>query len=163
MTKIRASQKGIDINMEHTLSLDSIPKYNYASFRFFEEHEKHMTRVAEKDVLLLVFGGELKFTEDGVPTTVSAGEYYIQRRGIFQTATEESNSPKYYFIHFTGEFDKGKKQLPIRGNVDFSEVFPLLKKLDALRMANESNLEKTAVFLEILSVLKKQKIFCVAF
>ncbi len=142
--------------MEHTLSLDTIPEYNYASFRFFEEHEKHMTRIAEKDVLVLVFGGELKFLEDGVPMTIHAGEYYIQRRGLYQTATEESNLPKYYFIHFTGEFDTGIKQLPIRGKVDFSELFPLLKKLDALRMSGASHLEKTAVFLEILSLLKKQ-------
>ena len=142
--------------MEHTLSLDTIPEYNYASFRFFEEHEKHMTRIAEKDVLLLVFGGELKFIEDGVPMTISAGEYYVQRRGLLQTATEESNMPKYYFIHFTGVFDKGIKQLPLRGKVDFSELFPLLKKLDALRMSGASHLEKTAVFLEILSMLKKQ-------
>ncbi len=142
--------------MEHTLSLDTVPEYNYASFRFFEEHEKHMTRTAEKDVLLLVFGGELKFLEDGLPITVSAGEYYIQRRGLFQTAVEESNKPKYYFIHFVGAFDQGAKHLPIRGTVDFSEIFPLLKKLDALRMSGASNTEKTAVFLEILSILKKQ-------
>jgi len=142
--------------MEHALSLDSIPEYNYASFRFFEENEKHMTRIPQKDVLLLVFSGELKFIEDGIPITVSAGEYYIQRRGLFQTATEASNMPRYYFIHFTGEFDCGKQQLPIRGKVDFAEIFPQLKKLDTLRMSGASNLEKAAVFLEILSLLKRQ-------
>ncbi len=142
--------------MEHMLSLEVIPEYNYASFRFFEEHEKHMTRVVTKDVLLLVFSGELKFVEDGVPVTVSAGEYYIQRKGLYHTATEESNMPKYYFIHFTGEFDTGGQGLPIRGNADFSELFPLFKKLDALRMSRASLIEKTAVFLEILSCLKKQ-------
>lgn len=142
--------------MEQMLSFDTIPLYNYASFRFFEEHEKHMTRVVTKDVMVLVFSGTLKFLENGVPVSITAGEYYVQRKGHHHTATEESDVPKYYFIHFDGVFGEGNEGLPLRGRADFSELFPLFKKLDALQMSKATLLERTAVFLEILSLLKKQ-------
>ena len=142
--------------MEQKLSFDTVPIYNYASFRFFEEHEKHMTRVVSKDVLVLVFSGTLKFLENGVPISVSAGEYYIQRKGSYHTAAEESDMPKYYFIHFDGDFSDDENGLPLRGRADFSDLFLLFKKLDALQMSRATPLERTAAFLEILSVLKKQ-------
>ena len=37
----------------------------YASFRFFEEKEHHITRFCTDNVLLLVFAGVLRFSEDG--------------------------------------------------------------------------------------------------
>ncbi len=141
--------------MEHTMSFDKMPIYNSSSFRFFEEHEKHMTRICSQDVLVMVFEGVLRFSEDGVPIEVSEGEYYIQRRGHMHTAVEESDMPKYFFVHFFGEFDNGTSGIPIRGRADFSELFPLFRKLNTLRLANASIVEKTAVFCEILSVLKK--------
>lgn len=141
--------------MEHTLSFDKVPIYYSSSFRFFEEHEKHMTRICSQDVLLMVFEGTLRFVEDGVPVEVSEGEYYIQCRGHLHTAIEESDMPKYFFIHFFGEFDSGNNSIPLRGYADFSELFPLFRKLNTLRLADASIVEKTAVFCEILSVLKK--------
>lgn len=141
--------------MDHTLSLDKLPIYNSSSFRFFEEHEKHMTRICSNDVLLMVFEGTLRFIENGVPVELKEGEYYIQRRGKLHTAVEESDMPKYFFIHFYGEFDSGQNCIPLRGYADFSELFPLFRKLNTLRLADASIVEKMAVFCEILSVLKK--------
>ena len=141
--------------MLEALSLDTVPKFNYSSFRFFEEHERHMTRVCSHDVLVMVFEGTLRFTEASEHVEVTKGEYYIQRRGQKHSAAVESDMPKYYYIHFTGEFKDAKNTLPIRGNADFSELLPLFRKLDALRLSRASSVEITAVFLEILAVLKK--------
>ncbi|MBQ8836330.1 MAG: helix-turn-helix transcriptional regulator [Clostridia bacterium] len=142
--------------MEYGLSLEKIPTYRFSSFRFFEEHEHHQTRICPYDVIVMIFEGTLRFYEGGVPVEVSQGEYYIQRRGIEHTAPEESDMPKYYYMHFYGDFAEDGSTLPIRGYADFSELFPLFKKLDALRMACSSPVEIAAVFLEILSVLKKK-------
>ena len=142
--------------MEYALSLNKIPKYNSASFRFFEEHERHQTRTCPYDVIVMVFEGVLRFSEGGVPVEVKKGEYYIQRRGIEHTAPAESDMPKYYYVHFYGDFSGGTSSLPLRGYADFSELLPLFRKLDVLRFSCASPVEKTAVFLEILSVLKKK-------
>ena len=48
--------KGINLNKEVT--------YEYASFRYFEKNEYHVERFCESDVLLLVFDGILRFSED---------------------------------------------------------------------------------------------------
>ena len=142
--------------MDCALSLDKIPKYNYSSFRFFEEHEKHMTRICSYDVLVMVFEGTLRFNENGVPVEVSKGEYYIQRQGFEHTAPLESDMPKYYYVHFKGDFSDARSTLPMRGYADFSELLPLFRKLDTLTLSRASVVERTAVFLEILSVLKKK-------
>lgn len=141
--------------MEQFLSLDVIPEFNHSSFRFFDEHEKHMTRVCTYDVLVMVFEGVLRFYENGEPVEVKKGEYYIQRSNTQHTAPFESDMPKYYYIHFSGTFAEGKNSIPLRGTADFSELFPLFRKLDALRLSRASSVEITAVFLEILAVLKK--------
>ncbi len=114
-----------------------------------------MTRICTYDVLVMVFEGTLRFNEGGEPVEVAKGEYYIQRRGKEHTAIMESDMPKYYYIHFIGDFSEGKHGLPMRGYADFSELLPLFRKLDALRLSRASSVEITAVFLEILSVLKK--------
>ncbi len=141
--------------MVGALLLDKIPEFMYSSFRYFEEHEKHLTRICSQDVLVMVYEGTLRFGENGTLVEVSKGEYYIQRRGMEHTGMVESDKPKYYYIHFLGDFSEGKNTLPIRGHVDFAELFPLFRKLDGLRLARASSVEITAVFLEILSVLKK--------
>ena len=40
--------------------------YKHASLRFFNKNEHHIDRFCEDDVLLLVFDGVLRFSEDGV-------------------------------------------------------------------------------------------------
>ena len=63
---------GIDLNCPIT--------YINASLRFFKKEEHHITRLCSCDVLVLVFSGVLRFSEDNVPIEVGAGEYYIQKR-----------------------------------------------------------------------------------
>ena len=51
--------------------------YRHASFRYFEKNEHHITRFCIDNVLLLVYEGVLRFSEDGEEKEVRAGEYYI--------------------------------------------------------------------------------------
>ncbi|MBQ8836185.1 MAG: helix-turn-helix transcriptional regulator [Clostridia bacterium] len=141
--------------MEIGMSLDTLPTRTYSSFRRFEKHERHMTRVCTQDVLVMVFEGVLRFLEDGKPVEVHAGEYYIQRRGLKQEGTFESDSPAYYFIHFSDAFytDKGHI-LPLCGRANFKELYPLFKKLDELYICRAPLVEKASVVYQILMSLK---------
>lgn len=142
--------------MGYGLSLDYLPICTCASFRYFEKHERHMNRVCSQDVLVMVFDGVLRFIEGGVPVEVHAGEYYIQRHGIKQTGHIESDSPAYYFIHLQATFSDKGNTLPVRGKVDFGELFPLFKKLDELYIFHAPIVEKASVVYQILTTLKKQ-------
>ena len=62
------------------IDLDRVITYKHASLRFFKEKEHHITRLCEDNVLLLVFEGVLRFSENEEEIEVSAGEYYIQKK-----------------------------------------------------------------------------------
>lgn len=140
--------------MPYGFSLDTLPVWTDASFRYFEKHERHMTRVCSQDVLLMVFDGVLRFTEDSVPVEVKAGEYYIQKSGLFQEGNFESDCPSYFFIHFKGQFKDCENVLPLRGKIDFDELFPLFSKLENLIFSGGAKVEKAAVVYQILTSLK---------
>ncbi len=142
--------------MAYGLSLDHLPVCTDSSFRYFEKHERHMTRICSQDVLVMVFDGVLRFFEDGKLVEVCAGEYYIQRHGLLQEGNLESDMPAYYFIHLEGTFAESGNILPLRGKVDFKELFPLFKKLDELYLFHAPVVEKAAVVFQILVLLKNQ-------
>ncbi len=144
--------------MPYRLSMKKLPVWAYSSFRYFEKHEHHVTRTYKWDVLVMVFEGVLRFREDGIPVEVNAGEFYIQRHGLFQEGLLESGCPKYYFIQWTdGEYtEEEEDSLPLRGKVDFSDLFPLFKELETLRITDASLIEKSAVFYKILAQLCKK-------
>lgn len=144
--------------MPYRLSMKKLPVWAYSSFRYFEKHERHVTRTYKWDVLVMVFEGVLRFRENGVPVEVHAGEFYIQRHGLLQEGLLESDSPKYYFIQWTdGEYTEDESDsLPIRGKVDFTELFPYFKELETLRITDANLIEKSAVFYKILSLLRKK-------
>lgn len=142
--------------MEYKLSLDTLPYYTYASFRYFEKHEKHIDRVCPHNVLLLVFEGVLRFHEDGIPIEVRPGEFYIQRANHLQQGIEESDCPKYFFLQFLGaEYTQDGDGLPLHGNFDFTELHPLFKELDTLRLSGAHMVEKCAVVYKIFALLYK--------
>ena len=64
------------------LSGDTIPKYYFSSYRYFEEGERHVNRICNEDVLLIVFSGTLRFSENGIKKKIHAGEYYFQEKQI---------------------------------------------------------------------------------
>ncbi|MBQ4599624.1 MAG: helix-turn-helix transcriptional regulator [Clostridia bacterium] len=143
--------------MEYGLSPQKLPVLTFCSFRYFEKHERHITRRYEyTDVLVMVFEGVLRFRENGVPIEVSAGEYYIQRYGLLQEGVLESDSPKYFYIHWKdAEYTTDENALPLRRKVDFVELFPLFRELETLRHMRATLWERSAVFYKILSVLHK--------
>ncbi len=142
--------------MSQGLSLEKLPEYAYSSFRYFEKHERHLTRTYRWDVLVMVFEGVLRFHEEGRLVEVGAGEYYIQRHGLLQEGIPECDAPKYFFIQWTsGEYVDDTSALPLNGKVSFAELFPLFKELETLRATNAPLVEKSAVFYKILSQLHK--------
>ncbi len=145
--------------MDLKLSLQKLPLWQYSSFRYFEKHERHVSRTYALDVLVMVFDGVLRFSEDGVPVEVYPGEYYIQRHGLRQEGLYESDSPKYFFIQWWGhEFTEDRDGLPLRGKVDFISLFPLFQELETLRITGAPIVEISAVFYKVLALLRKESI-----
>lgn len=112
--------------------------FNACSMRRFFKGEKHITRVCEDSVLILMFDGILRFAEDGFDTELRAGEYYIQRGGLFQEGRLASDEPRYFYIHFDGEFTKDAG-LPIRGAFPSAEVINDVRRLEQLYFSPRRN------------------------
>ena len=138
---------GIDLNCPIT--------YFNASLRFFKKEERHITRLCSCDVLVLVFEGVLRFSEDNVPIEVGAGEYYIQRKNSHQTGETASDSPKYLYVHFDAVWDTNGNTLPKRGHFQYDELSDLIKKLDAASHENYVFCEQQYLFLQLLLALRK--------
>ena len=117
-----------------------------------------MNRICSQDVLVMVFDGVLRFSENGVPIEVHSGEYYIQKHGLRQEGILESDRPSYYFIHLEGHFATEGNLLPMRGKFNAKELFPLFKKLDELYLFHAPVVEKAAVVYQILMLLKNQSV-----
>ncbi len=145
------------------------PNYHLSSYRFFEPHEKHITRVSTEWVMLFMLAGTLRFTEDGEEIALSAGEWYVQRPGLRQSATQESDCPEYYYIHFgyTGgesvPFIRQQMSFPLRGTFpvqDEHEKQVFLRYFDRMLWSNagvgEGWLSKQAVFCEFLEYFVEQ-------
>lgn len=141
--------------MEDALNMDLLPQYEMSSFRCFEKEERHVTRICREDVLVMVFDGVLRFYENGHLVEVSKGQYYIQRKGLLQEGTVESDMPQYYYVHFKGAFESGKHMLSLYGEADISELYPLFQQLEFLQHAGAGAVELNGVFYHILSVLNR--------
>ncbi len=140
---------GINLNRPMT--------YEVASFRYFSKNEYHVTRTCESDVLLLVFDGILRFSEDGIPTEVHPGEYYIQRMGGRQEGWLPSDCPKYLYIHFRGEWADGETGiLPRRGTFDDRALRPRMEELDRLYHGGGLYAVQVSRFTELLLLLYGQ-------
>lgn len=141
--------KGIDPNQPIT--------YRHSSLRFFEQGERHVDRCCPDDVLLLVYSGTLRFTEDGVPIEVAAGEYYVQHRGGEQRGEHPSDEPQYLYVHFEGIWCEDGTAVPRRGTFDHARLWPLMQQLDHYSHNPTTRLERTAVFLQLLANLYERK------
>ncbi len=139
------------------IDLNSPVIYKFASFRFFDANERHVTRICEDDVLLLVFEGVLRFSEDGENFEIHPGEYHIQKSGSFQKGDTPSDSPKYLYVHFRAGWSKREPNLSRSGRFDPPALRPMMEELDQLSHGGKSLVEQTAVFLSILSALYQKK------
>ena len=138
------------------LNLDRPPQFRYSSFRAFLPKEKHVDRVCPEDVLVMVYDGVLRFHEEGALKEIRTGEYYIQRRGLHQEGQLASDEPKYYYVHFLGDWEASGHLLPLSGSADFTQLMPLFKHLDFLQAAMAPGIEMQAVLCQILSILNRQ-------
>ena len=110
--------------------LNQAIRYRCASFRYFEKHEHHVTRFCEDNVLLLVFDGTLRFSENGEQVAVHSGEYYIQQKNGYQGGELASDAPSYLYVHFDAEWATDGEVLPYRGTFDYPRLFELMSKID---------------------------------
>lgn len=130
------------------------PEYVLSSYRLFGKEEKYVTRICKEDVLLLVLKGKLGFIENGKHIEISAGEYYIQEKGLQQNGCEERNYSDFYYIHFIGEFsDLDSPYLPIRGKFDIKSMKSLIDAHELSKIINATPASIQASFLQIISAL----------
>ena len=130
--------------------------YKHASFRFFRKKEHHISRFCRDNVLLLVYEGVLRFSEDGVEYEVCAGEYFIQKKDSDQKGMVVSDEPKYLYVHFDAEWADSADALPRRGYFEIQWLFELMERIDTASHQNASYNELQYLFLKLLLSLRKK-------
>ena len=135
-------------------------EFKYFGFRQFEKGEKHITRTFGESVIIMMLDGVLRFREDGVPVTLTAGEYYIQRAGLFQEGHRPSDEPKYYYLHFNASFSSSDADgLPIRGKINESSLRAVAEEYERLYRSHEANFfALNALMYELLAGLENRTV-----
>ena len=140
----------------HGIDLNSPIRYEFASFRFFEKKEHHIERFCSVNVLLMVYEGILRFSEDGEQVEVRAGEYYIQRKNCYQAGELPSDAPHYLFVHFDGEWSDRPDTLPCRGSFDHSALSELMLQIDTASHQKYTYAEQQYLFHKLLLSLRQK-------
>ena len=138
------------------INLNQPLEYLDASFRYFKEQERHMTRTCNCDVLLLVFDGVLRFSEDGVEYELHPGQYHIQKKGSYQTGSRISDAPKYLYLHFVGTWTEETPNLPYCGTFDLQELKLSMTALDELCHGGATKVAQLAKVYEIFALLSQK-------
>lgn len=138
------------------INLEKPITYLHSSLRYFNKNERHVTRICKDDVLVLVFEGVLRFSEDGICHEIKSGEYYIQQKNLFQYGYAESDSPKYLYVHFNGEWTESGSVLPCKGNYNIDKLMDKMKEMDTLSHGEYSYIKRCEKFYEILCSLDKK-------
>ena len=129
----------------------------HSSLRFFSKNENHITRFCKDNVLLMVFDGVLRFTEDNVCYEIHPGEYHIQKSNTFQKGERASDAPQYLYVHFLSEWADDDAVLPFEGTFDYSKTKCLMEELDRLSHTESLLIEKSGIFFELLLLLQKKE------
>ena len=137
------------------IDLDKVITYKHASFRIFNEREHHITRFCRDNVLLLVYEGVLRFSENAEEIEVHAGEYYIQRKNAYQAGKLASDAPQYLYVHFDADWSNGLNTLPYKGVFDVSLFSDLMKRIDEAAHGECVYNERQYLFIKLLLALKK--------
>ena len=130
--------------------------YKFASFRYFEKAEHHVSRFCTDNVLLLVFDGVLRFSENGEEREVCAGEYYVQRKNMRHAGKIASDEPKYFYVHFDAEWGDGENVLSPKGKFELAELYELMKKMDTAAHGMSTQTERQYLFLKLILMLKEK-------
>lgn len=142
------------------LNLNAPIEYRYASLREFAPREHHVNRICYDDVLLLVYEGVLRFSEDGEEREVHPGEYYIQKAGGYQRGDVASDAPKYLFVHFGASETDDENSLRRCGVFDYTRLRSKMQRLDSFEKSGRSLIEKCGVFYAILTELMRNDDEC---
>jgi len=137
--------------------LDRPIRYYYASMRLFKEGEHHIERICKDDVLLLVYEGILRFSEDGKNFELSPGQYHIQHHGSYQAGPDASDSPKYLYVHFNADWGKGEELLPCEGRFEYAALQKEMERLDRLAHENASYIAQCSCFYDLLTRLYQKR------
>lgn len=127
--------------------------YKHASLRFFNKGEHHVSRFCKDDVLLLIYDGILRFSEDGVPYELHAGTYHIQRHDSVQEGLLPSESPKYLYVHFLADWNENDTTLPRSGTFDPVKFMSDIEALDRMAHHNMPYVLQAGKFFDLLSKL----------
>jgi len=117
-----------------TICLQSrpMPYMTECTMKRFNINEYHCARYLTHFVLIFMMHNQLAFEENGVPITLHAGEWYLQRKDMHQSASAPSPAAEYLYIHFQGAFSTSAYEgliLPIRGRYDAQTYDAPLKEL----------------------------------
>ena len=135
------------------LDLNCLPEFLWAGYKVFLPGEVHVTRICNEDVLLIVVKGNLNFTEAGRQITLTRGDYYIQRSGLFQQGVKPSDA-EYYYLHFHGSFDHRQDCLPLYGKTSVERFEGPFSSLLGYPDPQVTKTELSAAFYTVLSLLK---------
>ena len=138
------------------INLNKQITYKTASFRYFEKNECHCSRFCVDNVLLLVFDGILRFSENGEQIEVKKGEYFIQQKNCYQGGEIPSDSPKYLYVHFDGEWIDNDTSLAKYGKFDTEELSSAMAEIDFASHNDYSYNAQLYLFLKILLSLKEK-------
>lgn len=131
--------------------------YKHSSLRFFKPREHHISRLCKDDVLLLVYDGVLRFSEDGTQFELRAGEYHIQKQNSMQSGDFASDAPKYLYVHFKADWAENGCLLPRSGTFKYAKLKPLIEDLDILAHSNAPYITQAGKFYELISMLYQTK------
>lgn len=122
-----------------TLNFSPPPEFLACSTKIFAPGEVHVTRLCDRmSVLILMRSGVLRFRENGALVELSAGEYYIQRHGLFQEGVPLNDPPCYFYIEFQGTY-REEDSLPLRGRFQGDSLEPLLSSFEDLFKSHPGN------------------------
>lgn len=119
-----------------------MPYMTECTMKRFNINEYHCARYLTHFVLIFMTRNQLTFEEDGISVTLHAGEWYLQRKNMQQSASAPSPAAEYLYIHFSGDFSPTTYEglgLPIRGAYDPQTFDVPLKEL--YHFANRSPMD----------------------
>lgn len=130
------------------------PTFSICATKVFLPNEQHITRRYNKSVLILMMDGELRFLEDGKLIMLTAGEYYIQREGLFQQGVPLATQPIYFFIEFNACYSERQAGLPLRGTFEAKKIVSIMETCEELFFSRKANAFKlNSYMLRIFSEL----------
>ena len=132
------------------INLNKPIQYFHSSLRFFNQGESHTSRLCRDDVLLLVYEGVLRFTENGIAHTIGPGQYHIQQHNSTQSGDLPSDAPKYLYVHFLSEWISSPDALPKSGTFDIESFRPLMETLNHFAHSHAPYILQTELFYRLL-------------